>query len=348
MSDYYITQVMPTDKKSNFQINELLKKEGLRRDLNLDYTCAMFDSEQNVVATGSCFGNTLRCLAVTNEHQGEGLMNDIIIHLIEVQFSRGNTHLFLYTKCNSAPFFSSLGFYEITRVDNQLVFMENQRNGFSGFLAALTKNAPFAPRISAIVMNANPFTLGHQYLVERASSENDIVHLFIVSEDNSFIPFSIRKELVIKGTAHLNNIIYHNTGQYMISNSTFPSYFQKDSSSAMKGHALLDVMIFLKIAKALNITYRYVGEEPSSLVTGIYNNVMVSQLPKKGIECITIPRKKIDGVPISASTVRQAIKNNNLTFLKNLVPETTINYFLSEDAAPVIRRIQEAENVIHH
>ena len=45
-----------------------------------------------------------------------------------------------------------------------------------------------APKVAAIVMNANPFTLGHQYLVEKAAAENDLVHLFMVSEDASLFP----------------------------------------------------------------------------------------------------------------------------------------------------------------
>ena len=102
MSDYFITQITASDKRGNRLVDELLTSEGIRRDGNLDYTCGMYDDEMNLIATGSCFGNTLRCMAVSHEHQGEGLMNSIVSHLIELQFSRGNTHLFLYTKCDSA------------------------------------------------------------------------------------------------------------------------------------------------------------------------------------------------------------------------------------------------------
>ena len=109
MSDYYISQIYPSDKRANDEVDALLISEGIRRDANLDYTCGMYDDEMHIIATGSCFGNTLRCLAVSHEHQGEGLMNSIVSHLIEFQFSRGNTHLFLYTKCNSAKFFVDLG-----------------------------------------------------------------------------------------------------------------------------------------------------------------------------------------------------------------------------------------------
>lgn len=56
-----------------------------------------------------------------------------MIHPIEVQFERGNMHLFLYTKVKSAPFFRNLGFYEIARVDETMVFMENRKNGFAEY-----------------------------------------------------------------------------------------------------------------------------------------------------------------------------------------------------------------------
>ena len=348
MSDHVITQIHPSDKYGCRMVDQLLTAEGIRRDANLDYTCGMYDNEMNLIATGSCFGNTLRCMAVSHEYQGEGLMNSIVSHLIEVQFSRGNTHLFLYTKCDSARFFGDLGFYEIARINGQIVFMENRRTGFSGYLTALEKQKKAAPRVAALVMNANPFTLGHQYLVENAASENDILHLFIVSEDASLVPFSVRKKLVMEGTAHLNNICYHESGPYIISNATFPSYFQKDEQAVIESHALLDLTVFTKIAAALGITRRYVGEEPASLVTGIYNQIMSEKLPENGVKCVIVPRKENNGIIISASTVRQALKEENWTLLEELVPKTTLNYFRSPEARPVIERIQASENVIHY
>ena len=128
-------------------------------------------------------------------------------------------------------------------------------------------------------MNANPFSLGHLYLVEKAARENDILHLFIVSEDASLVPFSVRKRLVMEGTSHIKNICYHDSGPYIISNSTFPSYFQKDHDSVIQGHALLDLTISKEIASTLGINYRHVGEEPNSQVTNMYNQIMKEKLP---------------------------------------------------------------------
>ena len=327
MSDYNytISKIYPSDKRANRQIDALLEAEGIRRDGNLDYTCGMYDEDMNLIATGSCFGNTLRCMAVSSAHQGEGLMNQIVTHLLDVQYQRGNLHIFLYTKCDSAKFFGDLGFYEIVRIDGQIVFMENRRTGFQDYLGQLAKEKEEEKKSAALVMNANPFTLGHQYLVEKAAAENDILHLFIVSEDASLVPFSVRKKLVIEGTAHLKNIRYHDSGPYIISSATFPSYFQKDQEAVIESHALLDLTVFTRIAQAMNITRRYVGEEPNSLVTGIYNEIMQKKLPENGIECIIVPRLQSEGKAISASTVRQAIKDGNWGALKELVPKTTLD-----------------------
>ena len=348
MSEYQVSKVYPNDQQTNQQIDALLELQGIRRDNNLDYTCVIYDDNYTVIATGSCFMNTLRCLAVSQSYQGEGHMNTLISHLINYQFDRGYTHLFLYTKVDSAKFFQDFGFYEIARVTDQLVFMENRKNGFSDYLNNLIIPRQTNEKIAGIVINANPFTNGHLYLIEKAAAENDIVHLFIVSEDVSLIPFAIRKQLIMAGTAHLNNIAYHDSGPYMISNATFPSYFQKDEQSVITSHALLDITIFRKIAQTLAITRRYVGEEPHSQVTGIYNQSMQQELPKVGIECIVIPRKSVDGTVISASTIRQAIKDDMLTQYQAFIPKTTYDFFTSPEAETIIQKIKATDNVIHY
>lgn len=347
---YSIGAVSAHDTSGLAAVDQLLAEEGIRRDPNLDYTCAMFDEEFNVVATGSCFGNTLRCLAVSRHHQGEGLMNQIVTHLINEQMARGNGHLFLYTKCCTAKFFGDLGFYEIVRVPNQVVFMENKRHGFRDYLAQLQRESAdhFQGNIAALVMNCNPFTLGHQYLVEKAARENDVVHLFMVSEERSLFPFEVRKQLILQGTAHLPNVIFHETGSYLISQATFPSYFQKNEDSVIESNVAVDLHIFGRIAQALGIQRRYVGDEPFSHVTQLYNQAMQERLPTQGIECVIVPRKETDGVAISASAVRQAIHDGKMENVKRLVPQTTFDFLCSEAAKPIIARIQATDEVKHY
>ena len=344
---YMISQIYPGDQRALAKVDALLKQEGIERDGNLDYIAAMYDEDYNLIATGSCFLNTLRCFAVSHAHQGEGLLNQIITHLIEVQYERGNLHLFLYTKTTSAKFFGDLGFYEIARVDGTLVFMENRRDGFKSYLRRLEKTRTDG-KSGALVMNANPFTLGHQYLVEQAAAACDTLHLFIVSEDASLIPFSVRKKLVAEGTAHLPNVVLHDSGPYIISSATFPSYFLKDKEAVICGQARLDIEVFKRIAATLNISVRYVGEEPTSQVTGLYNSIMASELPGAEIDCRIIPRKAVDGRPISASTVRKALQDGDWKMVSQLVPASTLTWFQSKEAAPVLERIRKAGNVIHY
>ena len=390
MSDttYAISSVGPGDRYIQAEVDALLEREGIHRDQHLDYTAAMLDEDYHVIATGSLFGNTLRCMAVSSDHQGESLMNAIVSHLVEVQYSRGNYHLFLYTKCDSARFFGNLGFYEITRVpEENIVFMENKRTGFQDYLAALQREtqqaeaaalcegnagdptaghpagAVVAPggscadaptalnqsgRVGTIVMNANPFTLGHRYLVEQARAACGVLHLFMVSEDVSLVPFSVRKKLILEGTKDIPGIVYHEAGSYIISSATFPAYFQKGDNAVIRSQAGIDARIFTQIAAALGITDRFVGDEPTSVVTGIYNEILSTALPEAGVACHIIPRKEADGKAISASTVRSCIHDGRLEEIRGLVPETTYRYFTSPEAAPVIGRIQAAEEVVHY
>lgn len=341
-----LTAISPRDARAQKQVDALLEQEGICRDGNLDYTCGLFDGDWRLIATGSCFGNTIRCLAVDRDHQGEGLLNQIVTHLMEVQAERGNTHLFLYTKPQSAKFFGDLGFFEIARLDN-LVFMENRRRGFSDYCAALEKTRREGTS-AAIVMNANPFTLGHLHLVERAAAENDTVHLFVLSEEAGPIPFAVRRQLVGEGTAHLPNVICHNSGPYLISSATFPSYFLKDEDTVIRAHAALDLEVFGKIAPCLNVTRRYVGEEKSSHVTALYNEIMARRLPELGITCQVVPRMERGGQPVSASTVRKYIHDGRLEAIRPLVPDTTWGYFSSPEAEAVIAAIRKEKDVIHY
>ena len=334
------------DTRSQQKLDKLLMQEGIRRDRNLSYTCGVFDEEMRLIATGSSFHNTLRCLAVSSDHRGEGLMNEVVSHLMERQLLQGNSRVFLYTKPQSARLLGDLGFYEVARLEN-VVFMENRFGGFARYLRNLTPTKK-PGRCAAIVMNANPFTSGHRHLVESAAAENDWLHLFLLSEEAGPIPFAVRKKLVQEGVADLPNVILHDSGPYIISSATFPSYFLRDEDAAILAHARLDLAIFQQIAKALNISARYVGEERSSHVTRLYNETMAALLPQMDIEFHEIPRLRLNGEIVSASTVRQAIQEGKLDSVAHMLPESTLRYFESAEAAPVIAAIRAMQEVRHY
>lgn len=339
--------ISPRDAFAQSQMDTLLRAEGIRRDKNLDYSCGLFDEDGTLIATGSSYKNTLRCLAVSAAHRGEGLMNQVVSHLMEKQIEKGNSHVFLYTKAKNERIFRDLGFYEIARVEGELVFMENRRDGFSRYLKKLAATRREG-KSAAIVMNANPFTLGHRHLIERAAAENDAVHLFLLSEEAGPIPFAVRKRLVKDGVADLSNVILHDSGPYIISSATFPSYFLRDEDTAILAHAKLDLAVFGKIAAVLGIRSRYAGEEKSSHVTALYNETMAAQLPEQGVDFHLIPRLAIDGQTVSASEVRQAIHDGDLSRAAFMLPESSLRYFNSAEAADVIAAIRAMDEARHY
>lgn len=343
-----VSSVSPRDARTLAKIKALLERVDITLDEHLDYVCAIFDEEGEPIATGSAFGSTLRCFAVDPAHQGEGLLNEVITHLMENRTERGFFHLFVYTKPGSAKFFKDLGFSEIAEVPGFLIFLENRKNGFSGYLNRLA--AQKRPgQAAAIVMNANPFTLGHRWLVEQAAKENDTVYLFLLSENAGPIPAAVRHRLVRAGVADLPNVVCRETGEYLISSATFPGYFLKSEEKILRTQAQLDTALFVQIADALDITVRYVGSEPRSVVTGIYNEVLSETLPAHGIQCRILPRKELpNGQTISASAVRQAIHDGNLDSVAEMLPETTLNFFRSAEAAPIVAAIRKATDVVHY
>lgn len=185
----------------------------------------------------------------------------------------------------------------------------------------------------SIVMNCNPFTLGHRYLIEYAASQVENLYIFVVEENRSYFTFEDRLNLVRKGTADLQNVTVLPSGNFIISAATFPGYFYKDNLKEAKIDCSNDLTVFAQyIAPALNIKIRFAGEEPLDPVTNQYNDGMREILPQYGMEFRAIPRKKDDegvGV-ISASRVRKYYETDRLDEIKKIVPETTFEYLLAK------------------
>lgn len=196
-------------------------------------------------------------------------------------------------------------------------------------------------KVGSIVMNCNPFTLGHRYLIEQAVSQVDHLYIFVVEEDKSVFSFKDRMDLVKKGTADLGDkITVLPSGKRIISLLTFPEYFSKDDKQEDIIDPSNDVRLFGKyICPALGINKRFVGEEPFDLVTRQYNDTMRRELPLLNIDFQEIPRKSIEGNDvISATKVRKALKANDFETLKKYVPQTTLNY-LKENYEEIVKAI---------
>lgn len=320
----------------------ILDQAQIRPEAAVDYTVAIYAGD-TIIATGSLHQNVLKCIAVCKQYTGGGVINTLISHLISEVFENGYNRCYVYTKPEAVQSFLYLGFVEIARVEGHLVFLEKATAGFETFIDNLKKEKKTANKIAGIVMNANPFTLGHQYLVEQASRENDIVHLFVLTEDLSEFPQTVRKKLVEEGTKHLNNVFVHDTGDYMVSAKTFPSYFLRENADVTEVQASLDAIIFRDyIAPALGITRRYVGNEPLSFATNIYNQALAKVFADQ-LELVVLNRKESGDEVISASRVRKLLKEDKLMDTQRLLPETTFQFLESDEGTTIIHNIQNKE-----
>ena len=261
----YILKADEKERGLQKKMIRLLSDAGIRPDPHLDYSCVLVDEDDNVLASGSLFRNTLRCLAVRPDFQGEGYMGRIVSHLLQIEISRGYTNAFLCTKSSYKELMTDLGFHEIVSVPGA-VFMESRKDGFVKWLEGVRnelEEEKWEARASreecigtaAIVMNANPFTLGHRHLIEHAAAGCDSLYVFAVSESGSFFSPEERIEMIRKGTADIPNCYIYASDLYLISRATFPAYFIKDKVRAETVKADLDIEFFAgRLAPALGIT----------------------------------------------------------------------------------------------
>lgn len=303
---------------------DFLSRAGLEADTQAEATVLVWD-DGTLIATGSRQGNLLKCIAVDEGRQGQGLTATVLTRLRQDSFAAGHRHLFLYTKPKNLLQFSSLFFYPVAQTDKVLL-MEDQPGGITRFLDTLPVPCKEG-RIGALVMNCNPFTLGHRYLMETAAKECDWVYVFILSEDKSEFSAADRLMLVKEGTQDLKNVTVLPTGPYLISSATFPTYFLKEQTQTAQ--CALDVEIFRKyFIPKFGITVRYVGTEPLCPITSQYNEALRRQLP---IPLKEIPRLTREDVPISASAVRALLCTGQADAVQKLVPPTTFAYLQSHD-----------------
>ncbi len=301
-----------------------LAQAGLTPDGGWEQTVLLWDDTE-LIAAGSRQENLLKYLAVDPFRQGEGLLSTVVTALRQEAFRQGYRHLFLYTKPTNEYLFSSLLFYPVAQTDSVLL-MEDRKHGISDFLDTFPLHAVSGP-VGAAVMNCDPFTLGHRYLIETAARECAQLYVFVLSEDKGRFSAKDRMEMVRLGTEDLTNVTVLPTGPYLISGATFPTYFLKDREKAGTVQCLLDIEIFTTyFAPRFSITRRYVAEEPLSPMTGQYNEALKAHLPAKGIRLIEIPRLEKEGIPISASAVRAHLDKEDWDAIQKLVPPTTYHY----------------------
>lgn len=330
MEVYEIQKLQLSSSWDRTALTALLQSQGLRLDGDVETAFGVYETsgeEPKLVGCGCAAGALLKCFALLPQLRGQNLLGRLVSALTQDRFAAGYYDLMVITRAHNETLFVNSGFWTVAKT-GQLVLLENQPDGPARFTAPMVLPGDEALHVGAIVMNCNPFTLGHRYLVEYAAKQCDVLHLFVVEEDRSMFSSRVRLQLVQEGTAHLPNVRVHLSGHYMISSATFPTYFLKQEEDATAMQCALDCTVFARcIAPPLHIRTRFVGQEPLDPVTARYNAAMAALLPQYGVAVCEIPRLERDGQPVSASRVRRLLKEKGLCpEVLSLVPPTTAAY----------------------
>ena len=190
------------------------------------------------------------------------------------------------------------------------------------------------PRGGVVVMNCNPFTLGHRYLIEQAAKQVERLYVMVVREDCSLFAYTERKAMVEQGVADIENVSVIDGSDYAISRATFPTYFLKRLDDAADTQMLLDLDLFRRhIAPALGATVRFVGTEPTDQLTRRYNQLMHEALK----DVRETDRLEKDGNAVSASRIRKAMEEGDMNTIRQLVPPTTLPYIIAHLATQALQ-----------
>ncbi len=323
-------------------LQAFLEKNGLRWEGNPDRCLAVKD-ENGIMASCAILENVIKYVAVDASLRTGGWATKMVSMMIEDAFSNGKTHLFLFTASDKAAAFEEIAFREIARYQS-VALLECGMKSINAYCESIKKHRSSGTN-GAIVMNCNPFTLGHRYLIEEAAKQVDRLHVFMVKEDKSAFPSGVRYRLVCDGTSDLKNVVVHRGGEYVLSHATFPSYFIKDASEIGALQAGLDVTLFANhIAPAVNIQKRFAGKEPFDPATEQYNQKMQEICAPLGIGIVEIERLTDGKEAISASRVRKYLANGETEKAYRLLPETTILYLKTAEGLKIIERMKEYEN----
>ena len=365
-----IQTLNPTTPRQRQRIEAFLKRNGLRFD-DMHYYAAITDDDGEMIAGGGLKGNVIKCVAVDDAHKGEAIANTLISHLIAHANEEGHSNVMLFTKPKNRQLFESLSFRLLAEAP-EAVLMETGIGGINNMVEQLKKikeegevckennqeckkeektnlnittpqhlnpSTPqplttSTPLRGVVVMNCNPFTLGHRYLIEQAAKQVERLFVMVVREDCSLFAYAERKAMVEQGVAHLKNVTVIDGSEYAISQATFPTYFLKRLDDAADTQMLLDLDLFRRhIAPALGATVRFVGTEPTDRLTRRYNQLMHEVLA----DVRETARLEKEGNAVSASRVRKAMEQGDMSTIRQLVPPTTLPYIIAHLATQALQ-----------
>ncbi len=328
-TEYEITQQPLSLRSCRERIEHFLDSNSLRLD-EIDYYAVVTRlGDDKILAGGGLCGDIIKCIAVDDSLRGTGMSQRLVSHLLSEARQRGYLNVKVYTKPKNSDIFQGLGFKTLA-TSPLAILMENGMGGLDSYVNYLRSHRNDGNN-GVLMMNCNPFTLGHRYLIEQAAQAVDNLYVIVVKEDVSMFSTRQRMAMVTEGCKDLANVTVLEGSDYAISALTFPTYFLKKLDDASDTHMTLDIDLFARhVAPALNAKVRYVGMEPTDKLTRRYNELLKTQLKGYCINLVEIERLKLEDSIISASVVRKLLEQGNLSEALKMVPATTVPYLVSK------------------
>jgi [citrate (pro-3S)-lyase] ligase len=291
-----------------------------------------------LVATAGRAGYVLKMFAVDDAYQGGDVLGGLASELVRLGRAAGQDAFLVFTRPEHAASFQYCQF-RLLVATGEVALLECG-GGLERYLEA-HRHLRREGANGAVVINGNPFTRGHQFLVETAAGHVDTLYVFIVREDRSVFPFAVRYRLATESIGHVRNAVLLDTSRYAVSAATFPSYFLRRSDEKARLQMEVDVRLFgSHIAPAFGITRRFVGHEPYCDTTAAYNRAMAEFLPACGVDLVEVRRATDGDRFISATTVRSALASGETAALERLVPPATLAFLTSPEGRAIARRLQ--------
>jgi len=325
------------DQPALSEARRLIESHGLRFEPEFDDLVGLYEDGQ-LVACGARAGYILKMLVIEPSHQGTDALGGLVTKLVESAIVAGHDTVFVFTMPQNVASFEAMNFRMLV-THGQTALLEHGP-GLEAYIGSHASQIVQGNN-GAVVINGNPFTLGHLHLVECAARQVDRLYLFVVREDQSIFPFAVRFSLAQEATAHLQNVTILDTSRYAVSAGTFPAYFMKRLDEVAAAQMQIDLLLFAqRIAPRFHVACRFVGQEPTCETTAAYNKMMAEVLGAYSIRCVEFPRILAGGLPISATRVRDAFAGNDVDTLRELVPSSTLAFLQSPSARPIAERLR--------
>lgn len=311
-------------------VEKFLKTFDLKLDNNLTKTLYIEDNDK-IIGTISCEKYIIKCLAVDPSYQSENLAGTLVNEMI--QYFRNNNifNYQVFTKPIYKNIFISMGFRRLVETD-KVIMLEGGVTTINDELDKIKRQIGFQfgpiseeTDLAALVINGNPLTNGHVYLIEEASKNHNYVVVFIVEENKSEFTFEERFSMAYLATKRLGNVCVLPSTKYIVSSLTFPSYFLKDADEINEQYSKVDALIFRDyFMKKLFIKKRYIGTEKSNKMRSY--NASLKEILGDNVEIVE--RITEDGDVISASRVRALLRENKLNEAIKYIPRENYIIFM--------------------